>query len=64
MSTKFGRSLDAISYDSVRGWVARHEDHGRVKLSAYTTAEDAERFKISHKEVRPTNVTAVADSGC
>ena len=40
------------------------EDHGRVKLSVYTVPEDAATFGIAYKEVRPTNVSAMADSGC
>ena len=56
--------IDAMVYDSTRGWVVRHLDHGRVKLSAYTTAEDARKFGITHREVRPTNMWGVADSGC
>ena len=57
-------TIDAMSYDSVRGWVTRHEDHGRVKISVYTIREDAAKFKLAYKEVRPTSITAVADSGC
>ena len=56
--------IEAMVYYSTRGWVTRHPDHGRVKLSAYTTAEDAKKFGITHREVRPTNVSGVADSGC
>ena len=57
-------TIEAMAYDSRRGWVTRREDHGRVKLSAYTVPEDAAALKIAYKEVRPTNVSAVADSGC
>ena len=57
-------TIDAMSYDSARGWVTKHEDHGRVKISVYTVREDAARFKIAYKEVLPTSITAVADSGC
>ena len=57
-------TIDAMSYDSVRGWTTRHEDHGRVKISVYTIREDAAKFKIAYKEVLPTSITAVADSGC
>ena len=57
-------TIDAMSFDSTRGWVSRVEDHGKVKLSAYTVPEDARAFGIAHREVRPTNITAVADSGC
>merc|ERR1711994_430147 len=57
-------SIDAMCYDIVKGWIAKHEDHGRVKLSVYTVPEDAERFQIEHREVWPTNVMAMADSGC
>ena len=42
----------------------RHPEHGRVKISAYTTAEDAAKFGITHREVHPTNLSGVADSGC
>ena len=34
-------TIDAMCYDSVRGWTAKYEDHSRVKLSAYTVPEDA-----------------------
>ena len=57
-------TIDSMMYDSVRGWVARREDHGRIRLPAYTVPEDAVAFKIAHREVKPTNVLAVADSGC
>ena len=64
VSAATSETKDARVYDSTRGWVARHPDHGRVKLSAYTTEEDAKKFGIKHREVRPTNVSGVADSGC
>ena len=48
-----------MSYDSRRGWVVRWEDHGHIKLSPYTVPEDATAFKITYKEVKPTNVSAV-----
>ena len=57
-------TIPAMSYDSRRGWVTRREDHGRVKLSVYTVREDAETFKIAFRYVKPTNILAVADSGC
>ena len=57
-------TISAMSYDSTRGWVTRREDHGRVRLSIYTVPEDAATFNIAYKEVKPTNVLAVADSGC
>ena len=34
-------TIDAMCYDSVKGWTAKYEDHSRVKLSAYTVPEDA-----------------------
>ena len=39
-------TIDAMCYDSVKGWTAKYEDHSRVKLSAYTVPEDAEKFRI------------------
>ena len=59
-----GRDDRAMSYDSTKGWVAKTENHGRVKLSVYTAEEDARAFRIAHREVRPTSLLAVADSGC
>ena len=39
-------TINAMCYDSVRSWTAKYEDHSRVKLSAYTVPEDAEKFRI------------------
>ena len=44
-------TIDALLYDSVRGWVSRQEDHGRIKLSAYTVPDDARAFRIAYKDV-------------
>ena len=63
MSAATSETIDAMVYDSTRGWITRQPDHGKVKLTAYTTAEDAKRFGIRHREVTPTNVSGVADSG-
>ena len=57
-------TIDAMVYDSTKGWISRHPEHGKVKLTAYTSAEDANKFGITHREVRPTNVSGVCDSGC
>ena len=57
-------TLKAMSFDHDHGWVSKKEDHGYVKLSVYTDPADARAMGVTHREVRPTNMRAVADSGC
>ena len=57
-------AVPAMMWDSTRGWVQRSEGHGKVQLTAYTVKEDYDRFGTKYAQVKPTEVTAIADSGC
>ena len=57
-------AVPAMMWDSRRGWVQRSEGHGRVRLTAFTTAGDHRMFGLTHAHIKPTEITVVADSGC
>ena len=57
-------AVPAMMWDSAKGWVQRSEGHGKIQLTAYTVKEDYDRFGAKYAQVKPTEVTAIADSGC
>ena len=57
-------TIPAMMWDSLRGWVQRHEGHGIVEVTVTTNKEDYDRFKIRFPKISPKHVKGVADSGC
>ena len=57
-------AVPVMMWDSTKGWVQRSEGHGKVQLTAYTVKEDYDRFGAEYVRVKPTEVTAIADSRC
>ena len=57
-------TIPAMMWDSLRGWVQRHEGHGIVEVTVTTNKEDYDRFKIRFPKISPKRVKGVADSGC
>ena len=64
MASTAEAAIPPMMWDPDRGWTHKAEGHGKISLTAFTREEDLRKFGIRHRQVRPTVVSVVADSGC
>jgi hypothetical protein len=64
MASTAEAAIPPMMWDPDQGWTHKAEGHGKISLTAFTREEDLRKFGIRHRQVRPTVVSVVADSGC